>query len=176
MFHDNTDNSIQSSFDGSEGIESLIKQLIKVDILSLKKKGSSSFDNKDAREQTNLINNIRAYINKSGSEAGYVWFEVFKAVYQGRVELNAWTGELVFDGQINTPESLIDRLEQALKMMMKLNREQFDRKFNVWIEGYTFNPIRRQIEELIRNKTTQWVFPINADRGHYEHSDLTEWH
>lgn len=173
MYQDNTDNYSQSTLDGSEGIETILKQLSKVDILNLNRKGSSSFDNKDTRDRDNLINNIRACINKSGSEAGYIWFEVFKAVYQGRVELNAWTGELVFDGQIATPESLIDRLEQSLKMMMKLNREQFDRKFQVWIQAYTFKPIRRQIEEIIRNKTTKWVFPMGADKGHYEHSDLT---
>ncbi|MBD2739556.1 hypothetical protein H6H03_37855 [Nostoc paludosum FACHB-159] len=177
MSDDNTFNTTQSSFDESD-IESLIPYISKTNILSRSRRGSSSFDNKDARDSSSLINSIRLCINKSGSEAGYVWFEVFKAVYRGRVEVNEWTGELAFDGKPSTPEDLIDMLEQALKMMMKLNRDQFDRKFNVWIENSKFNPIRRQIEQIIKEKTHQWVIPgtdpktIQNIEGYYTNRDL----
>ncbi|WP_414567695.1 virulence-associated E family protein [Nostoc sp. CCY 9925] len=154
----NDTKSSPSGFDDTD-LNSLLKELKVVNILSVSVRGSSRFDNKDHREQIPLINSIRAHINKSGNEAGYVWFEVFKAVYDGRVELNAWTGELYLDGQIVTEEYLIDRLEQALKMLMRLNREQFQRKFQVWIDKYTFNPVRRQIEDIIKEKTHQWVIP-----------------
>ncbi|WP_159402463.1 virulence-associated E family protein [Nostoc sp. ATCC 53789] len=159
MSYTTDDNTLSNTQSSSVGFENLLLSLQKIDIFSRMVSGSSSFDNKDHRDQTQIIHNIREEINQAGSGAGYVWFEVFKAVYRGRVRLNAWTGELVLDGKIVTPEALIDKLEQALKMLMKLTREQFERKFQVWIEGCTFNPVRKELESIVRDETHKWIFP-----------------
>ncbi|MFN6498601.1 MAG: hypothetical protein RMX65_016580 [Nostoc sp. DedQUE01] len=152
----NSFNDTQSSdFD----LGGLLSQLGAVDIFTTNVRGSSHFDNKEYRDQTKVIYEAKLAINKAGSNAGYVWFEIFKAVYTGRVKLNAWTGELVMDDKLVTPETLIDQLEEALKMLMKLTREQFERKFQVWIEGCAFNPVRSMLESIVREKTHKWIYP-----------------
>lgn len=152
-------NSFNDTKSSSEDLETILGLLSHTDIFNTNVRGSSSFDNKAYRDQTQAISKIKYEINQAGSGAGYVWFEAFKAVYRGRVRLNAWTGELYLDDKIVTPEYLIDKLEQSLKMLMKLTREQFERKFQVWIEGCTFNPVRKELETIIRDKTHKWIFP-----------------
>ncbi|MBD2606505.1 hypothetical protein H6G81_18710 [Scytonema hofmannii FACHB-248] len=179
------DIGIQSSFDG---LEQVLKLLKKVDILTANVRGSAHFDNKEYNEQTKVISAVNAVINKAGSNAGYVWWEVFKAVYGGiettakgiksRIRANEWTGEIIFEGRPTTQEELIDKLENALGMMMKLTRDQFDRKWLVFIAGKTFNPVRDEIESIVSNKTRKWVYPAGASEGYLETKELElmpEW-
>ncbi|MEH1806976.1 virulence-associated E family protein [Nostoc sp.] len=153
------DNTLSSTQSSDLDLEGLLSQLRGVDIFATNVSGSAHFDNKEYRDQTKVIYEAKLAINKAGSNAGYVWFEIFKAVYAGRVKSNSWTGELLLDDKLATEEVLIDKLEQSLKMLMKLTREQFDRKFKVWIEGCSFNPVRVELESIVKTQTNKWIFP-----------------
>ncbi|WP_138500649.1 virulence-associated E family protein [Nostoc sp. PA-18-2419] len=131
----------------------------KTDILVPQVDGSASYNNKDAKDQKEAIADYRIKINKAGQEQGLAWFEVFKEVYEGRVKLNLWTGDLLLDDRVVTEGDLIDQLEDALGIMMKLSMEQFTRKFSAWIASYSFNPVKEMLEECQRSRLAIWVHP-----------------
>ncbi|MEH2009766.1 virulence-associated E family protein [Nostoc sp.] len=185
---DSDDNDYQ---DNSGSLNEILGMLNSVDILDTLAghyPDISHGDHKAVGDIYKAKQAIKGAINKAGSNAGYVWWEVFKAVYGGiwtnqcsmrsKVQMNEWSGELLLEGKPTTPEALLDTLENALGMMMKLTREQFDRKFSVWMEGKTFNPVRRELEAIKWQLTKTWVFPVDAKKGHLETKDLElmpEW-
>lgn len=100
--------------------------------------------------RSNAVRAAKAAIRKA-KEKGYAFWEVFKATYTNRVKHNGWTGEIFHNSVSVAPEVLLDKLETILEMTSKLNKEQFDRKFGVWI-GKGYNPVLQELEELVKPK------------------------
>lgn len=107
-------------------------------------------DRQGEQYRSNAVRTAKAAIGKA-KEKGYAFWEVFKATYTNRVKYNGWTGEIFHNGTSVSPEWLLDKLETILEMTSKLSKDQFERKFGVWI-GKGYNPVLQELEKLVKPK------------------------
>ncbi|RUT08869.1 hypothetical protein DSM106972_009220 [Dulcicalothrix desertica PCC 7102] len=144
-FIDDTD-----TFSAGNDLDKLLKAIRCIDILHLQVLGSSRYDNKDAREQNAVIKQAKSAILKAGKQSGYVFWEVFKAAYHNKLDRNEWTGDIYFNGTVNTSEKLLDRLETSLGLLSPISETVYNRKLDVLLECYGFNPVRKQLENYAK--------------------------
>ncbi|MBD2097742.1 hypothetical protein H6F90_21960 [Trichocoleus sp. FACHB-591] len=118
--------------------------------------GSSHYNNQDARAVKEARYAAKCYI-KQASDKGYAFWQVFEAVYKGRLDQDAWSGDLYRDDRGNRVVSvadLINPLEDALGMLNKLSPEQLQRRLSGML--YPFNPVKRYLEKLPRLSPSDW--------------------
>lgn len=150
--------------DTTSKLPDVLRMLGRVDILGVPYPGDGDA-NKLEREINAAKYSAKTAIKNAGQDANYAWFEVFKAVYSDRLSMNAWTGELFCDGTATTQEELLDRLENALGMLSKVTSEQFNRKFEVYMQYKKFNPMMDYIRECnIKHNTVMADWSVLANK------------
>jgi len=108
---------------------------------------------------------VREYILRHQDKT-YAFWEVFLAVYGGRLTQNAWTGQVYLYQSVaspykdpTNPEKLVSDLEDALEMSSKMRWEDFKRKLACRLGEGGFNPVKEYLEEVAKKHPepmTEW--------------------
>ncbi|MEH1787798.1 MAG: VapE domain-containing protein [Nostoc sp.] len=94
---------------------------------------------------------------KGASDKAFTFWEVFKAVYQGKIKQDAWSKRIYYKGEGTTKNKLWAKLETALEMSRPRTSEGFyDRQLDQLLESYQFNPVKGYLEGC----TTKYPDPL----------------
>jgi Virulence-associated protein E len=188
--YSSTDINNKSTDEVEDHLQGLLNQTYMVDIFASPRGGKDKSEDPKRGDNTWLRLQLRTAINKAGCNGGHVWWRIFETVFSGSyatatgqtrfiLELNEWTDDLLYKGEPTTEYQLIDRLENALGILMKLTSEQFNRKFAVFIGNRSFNPVKRLIEDSYQAGRTIWdkdEFGYNTRRfSLVDYQPLAEW-
>ena len=152
-FESNLSSPDDQSFGYQEGtryhIPELLSTLRRVDItvpVHPKEGGANHAE----RHQKSLIAAMKSALKSlPKDEAAQLYWEFFEALHDDRVKMNAWTGEIWKDGVGKTAtKRLLNRMEKALGAVSPLTTDQFNRKFEEFIEDRTYNPMRTELDQL----------------------------
>jgi hypothetical protein len=151
--NDTTVNSKMSTLEDGVTLEDVLNRLAKTDITDYTHPGEAK-SNYEANNRQLLISAAKCALSKA-KDRGYAFWEIFKATYQNRVTINAWTRDVLRNGYSTptTPEALLDTLEGILQVTSPLSDNHFNRKFPVWAKHKTFNPIQTELEKLYDSAT-----------------------
>ncbi len=117
--------------------------------------GSSHYNNQDARDVKQARYAAKGYL-KDASDKGFAFWQIFEAVYSGRLQQDGWSDDLYLGSKAVSQAELLNPLEDALGTMCKLNQEQFQRRLQGLLRDFQFNPVKRYLDKLPELSPNAW--------------------
>lgn len=153
-------NSFNDTKSSSGDSETILGQLSD-SILTPNVRGSSSFDNKDHREQTKAKKEAKYYI-QSADDKAFAFWKVFTSVYGGYyqeepiLQQDTWAGTVYYKGKSTTISKLVGKLEAVLEIARPRTSEGFyDRQLDLFLENRQFKPVKRYLDNCLRQYSKQ---------------------
>ncbi|MEW6498447.1 MAG: VapE domain-containing protein [Cyanobacteriota bacterium] len=154
-YNDSSITDMESTPEDSDRGEDILRFIRSVDLLGLTSnvRGGSHFDNKAYRDQVRAKREAIRYISNA-KERAYAFWQVFEAVYETKVERDAWAGTYYYLGKATTTSKLVAKLEKVLEMSRPKASEGFyDRQLDQMMEYWEFQPVRRYLEKTYEDLT-----------------------